>query len=184
MRAVAVDDGADVVAGAVGEKVAEAGFADEVAGGVVGLPAGDGLVCGEGVLHGFDGGVAGVADGVEDELFAFGGLAVDDSGPGDVVPDGGGLVGELGPDVDEDEVAFADGAGVGGSGFVVGVGGVGAGADVGAVLPDEVFAGHGLLEVLHHGVLVGAAVAGSGADLLPGSVEDLVNFLLGDVVGG
>ena len=144
MRAVAVDFGADVVAGAVGEPVAEAGVADDVAGGVVGLPAGDGLVGGEGVLDGFDGGVAGVADGGEDELFALGGLAVDDAGPGDVVPDGGGVVGELGPDVDEDEVAFADGAGVGGGGLVVRVGGVGAGGDVGAVLPDEAFAGDGL----------------------------------------
>ena len=41
-----------------------------------------------------------------------------------------------------------------------------------------------MLEVLHHGVFGGAAVAGAGADLFPGSVEDLVYFLLGDVVGG
>ncbi len=91
---------------------AEAGGADDVAGGVVGLPAGDGLVGGEGGLDGVDGGVAGVADGGEDELLAVGGLAVDDAGPGDVVLDGVGAVGELGPDVDEDEVAGADGAGV------------------------------------------------------------------------
>ncbi len=142
--AVAVDFGADVVAGAVGEGVAEAGFDDEAAGGVVGLPACDGLVGGEGFLHGFDGGVAGVADGGEDELLAVGGFAVDDAGPGDVVPDGGGVVGELAPDVDEDEVAGADGAGVGGGGLVVRVGGVGAGGDVGAVLPDEVRAARGL----------------------------------------
>jgi hypothetical protein len=56
-----------------------------------------------------DGGVAGVADGVEDELLALGGFAVDDAGPGDVVPDGLGLLASFGPDVDEDEVAGADG---------------------------------------------------------------------------
>src|SRR5258708_10120458 len=95
MCAVAVEDGADVVAGAMGEKVAEAGFADDVAGGVVGLPAGDGSICGKGLLHGFDGGVAGVADGGEDELLAGRGFAAYDTSPGDVVPDGGGLVGEL-----------------------------------------------------------------------------------------
>ena len=90
VRAVAVELGRDVVAGAMGERVAEAGCADEAAGGFVGLPAGDGLVGGEGLLRRRDGGVAGVADGGEDELFALGGLAVDDAGPGDVVPDGGG----------------------------------------------------------------------------------------------
>ena len=95
-----------------------------------------------------------------------------------------GVVGELGPDVDEDEVAVADGAGVGGGGLVVRVGGVGAGGDVGAVLPDQAFAGHGLLEVLHHGVFVGAAAAGAGADLFPAGVEDGVDGFLGDVVGG
>jgi hypothetical protein len=42
--AVAVEFGGDVVAGAVGEELAEAGVADDGAGGVVGLPAGDGLV--------------------------------------------------------------------------------------------------------------------------------------------
>jgi len=41
--AVAVEFDRDVVAGAVGELVGETGRADEVAGGVVGLPAGDGL---------------------------------------------------------------------------------------------------------------------------------------------
>jgi hypothetical protein len=36
-----------------------------------------------------DGCVAGVADGVEDALLEFGGLAADDAGPGDVVVDAG-----------------------------------------------------------------------------------------------
>ena len=144
VRAVAVERDFDVVAGAVGEEVAEAGVADDGAGGVVGLPAGDGAALGVGALDGCDGGVAGVADGVEDELLAGGGFAADDGGPGDVVPDGGGVglggidgVGQLGPDVDEDEVAGADGAGGFGGGLVVGVGGVGAGAAVGAVVGPE-----------------------------------------------
>ncbi len=94
--AVAVEDDGDVVAGAVGKEVAEAGVADDGAGGVVGLPACDGaggLARGGrvGALYGFDGGVAGVADGVEDELLAGGGFAAEDAGPCDVVPDGGGI---------------------------------------------------------------------------------------------
>ena len=44
--AVAVEFGRDVVAGAVGEAVGEACVADDVAGGVVGLPACDGGVGG------------------------------------------------------------------------------------------------------------------------------------------
>ena len=142
--AVAVEGDFDIVAGAVGEEVAEAGVADDGAGGVVGLPAGDGAALGVGALDGFDGGIAGVADGVEDELLAGGGVASDDAGPGDVVPDGGGIGlfgiacgGELGPDVDEDEVAGADGAGGFAGGLVMGVGGVGAGAAVGAVVGPE-----------------------------------------------
>ncbi len=95
-----------------------------------------------------------------------------------------GSSGEFAPDVDEDEVAFADAAGVGGGGFVVGVGGVGAGADVGAVLPDQIGAPKAFLKVLHHGEFGGAAVAGAGADLFPGGVEDLVDVFLRDVVGG
>ena len=73
MGSVAVELGAYVVAGAVGEEFCEAGVADEVATGVVGLVAGDGVVGGEGLLDGFDGGVAGVANGGEDELLAVGG---------------------------------------------------------------------------------------------------------------
>src|SRR5205085_1773261 len=87
------------------------------------------------------------------------------------------------PDVDEDEVAFADATGVGGGGFVVGVGGVGAGRDVGAVVPYEVGAGETFLKKLHHGVFGGAAVAGAGADLFPGGVQNLVDVFLRDVVG-
>ncbi len=44
----------------------------------------------------------------------------------------------------------------------MGVGGVGADGDVGAVLGDEAFARDGLLEELDDGVLVGAAVRGRG----------------------
>ncbi len=93
VSAIAMEFGGDVVTGAVGEPFAEACGTDDVAGGVVGLPACDGGAGGEGLLDGGDGGVSGVTDGVEDQVFAFGGLAVDDAGPGDVVPDGFGAVG-------------------------------------------------------------------------------------------
>ncbi len=45
-------------------------------------------------------------------LLALGGLAIDDAGPGDVVPDGAwGVL--AGPDVDEEKSAGGDGAAVG-----------------------------------------------------------------------
>ncbi len=63
--------------------------ADDGAGGVVGLPAGDGgWSAAKACFDDGDGGIAGVADGVEDALLAVGGFAADDAGPGDVVMDG------------------------------------------------------------------------------------------------
>ena len=183
--AVAVELGCDVVAGAVGEPGGEAGGGDEIAGGVVGLPAVDGDVGGVGVFDGFTGGEARVADGVEDLGFAGGGGAVEDSGPGDVVPDGLGVVGQLGPDVDEEEVAVADGAGGVGGGFVVGVGGVGAGGAVGPVVGEEAFAGDALLEEGDDVVFgEGAVGADRVGDVLPAGGEDAVEAHLGFVVGG
>jgi hypothetical protein len=185
MGAIAVELGRNIVAGPVGEEVGEACRADDGAGGVVGLPAGDGGVGGEGLLDDGDGGVAGIADSVEDEVLAVGGFAVDDAGPGDVVPDGLGVVGELGPDVDEDEVAAADGFGGGAGGLVVGVGGVGADGDVGAVLGDHASLCDSALEEFDDGEFVSAAVgADAGADLAPAFGEDVVEAALGFVVGG
>jgi len=60
-------------------------------------------------LHRFDGSIACVANSVEDEVLALGGLAVDDAGPGDVVPDPRPAGWRVSPDVDEDEVALANG---------------------------------------------------------------------------
>ena len=68
VRAGAVNLVGDVVAGAVHEEIAEAGVADDGAGGVVGLEAVDGAVFGEGLLDGCDGGVTGVADGIKNHL--------------------------------------------------------------------------------------------------------------------
>ena len=132
----------DVVAGSMGELVSESGGADYGAGCVVGLKAANGAVGREGLLDGGDGGVAGGADYFKDVLLAGGGLAAYDAGPGDVIKDAGGLV-ETGPDVDEEEVAVADGVGLGGGGLVVGVRRVGVDADVGAIVEGEACAAHG-----------------------------------------
>ena len=145
VRAGAVNLVRDVVAGAVREEVAEAGGANDGAGGIVGLKAANGAVRGEGLLDGGDGGIARMADGRKDESAPSLRFAADDAGPGDVVKDAAGLV-ETAPDIDEEEVAFADGRGVLGGGLVVLVGGVGVDADVGTVFPDETLAAAWLRE--------------------------------------
>jgi hypothetical protein len=183
MRSAAMQVRGDAVAGAMGEEVGETGGTDDVSGSLIGLPASNGLVVGVGLGDGGDGGVAGVANGGEDELLALGGLAVHHAGPGDVVEDGVGLGGELAPDIDEDEVAGADGAGGFGRGLVVGVGGVGADGDVGAMLPGEAVGAHGGLEVLDHGDLAGARGAGAAADLYEGFGEEGVDAATGFKVG-
>ena len=71
MRAGAVNLVGDVVAGAVDEEFAEAGVADNGAGGIVGLESVNGAVLCEGVLDRCDGGVAGAADGIKNQLLFF-----------------------------------------------------------------------------------------------------------------
>jgi hypothetical protein len=88
VRAAAVDLGADVVAGAVGEEFGEAGGADDVAGGVVCLPAGDGRGGGVGCSMAAMAASRASRTVVKMRLLAVGGLAGDDAGPGDVVVDG------------------------------------------------------------------------------------------------
>jgi hypothetical protein len=118
-------------------------------------------------------------------VLALGGLAADDAGPGDVVPDGGGVV-ELGPDVDEDEVAGADGREEVAGGLVVGVGGVGAGGAVGAVVGEEAFAAmpSRRKSTMANSSMARRAAAGAVADVLPAGGEDWVDLLLGGEVGG
>jgi len=114
----AVDRVRDVVAGAVGKVFAETSSADHVAGGIVGLESANRAAGGEGLFDRGDGGIAGVADGLKHKLLALGRRAANDAGPRDVVVNRVGPV-ELAPDIDEQEVALADGRGVVGAGIVV-----------------------------------------------------------------
>ena len=105
----------NIVARAVGEPLAKTGRANDVACGVIGLPAWDRATLGIGALHDLDRGIAGIAHGVEDELLAGCGFAANDASPRDVVPDRGRVrllriarCRQLRPDVDQDEVAVAD----------------------------------------------------------------------------
>ena len=79
--------GGDVVAGAMGEVITEAGVLDHLASGIVCFEAVDWEIVGEGLLDDGDSGVAGVADGLEDLAFEVSWLAADDACPGDVVMD-------------------------------------------------------------------------------------------------
>ncbi len=107
--AVAVGFLADAVAGAVEERVAIAGLFDHVAGSLVNLPTLQWLLFGEGVLHAGDGGVAGLRHDLKDLFIFLGDLGADKAGPGEVAIDRSRFV-ELGPEIDQDEVALADDA--------------------------------------------------------------------------
>ena len=189
MRARAVDFMGDVVAGAMGKVVCKAGSADDGASRIVSFESADRAVFGEGLLDGIDGCVAGVAHGLKDELLALGGLAANDSSPGDVVINAFGVV-DLAPDVDEQEVAFFDFCGAFGGRFVVRVGAVGVDADVGSVLPDKVLAA--FMPSLSHCTMSNSVSlpclplrgTQAAADLFPAFFKDFVDGFLSDGVAG
>ena len=112
MRSIAMQGGRDVMPGAMGKELRQPRSADHVAGRIIRFPAGDGLRGRVGCLDLRDRGVAGIAHRVENVLFPRSGFAAGYGGPRHVVPDRirllagrNGLVGELGPAVNQDEVA-------------------------------------------------------------------------------
>src|SRR5579863_10497258 len=111
------------------EVISEAGVANDSAGRIVGLPSCNRLVGGKRLLHGSDSRIPGLRNGGEDLALSFAGLAPDHSGPGDVVEAGSRAV-HASPDVNEQEIAFADGLRECGRWFVMGVGAVGIYGDV------------------------------------------------------
>src|SRR5579875_1341733 len=87
MRAIAMQFDGDVVARAMREEGTEATGVNDLPGGIVRLPARDGLSRGVGGFDACDGRIPRIAHKVEDLPFAPSGLAADDARPGDVVPD-------------------------------------------------------------------------------------------------
>ena len=124
--AVAVEDGADVVAGTVDEVVRVVSLGDYRAGDVVYLPALDGLVIRQPLAYEGDGRVSCSFDDFEDFALAEGDLFTGacEGHPGIVGVDCA-RVGQVRPEVEEDQVTALDGAVIGGGGFVVRVAGVG-----------------------------------------------------------
>src|SRR5688572_29801300 len=156
---------------------------DELAGGLIDLPAGD-LAPGLGrFLHGAHANVARIAHDLEDLAMAIAGGLADEAAPGDVVEDGAGLD-ELGPDVEQNEVAFLDGLRGGGTRLVVRVAAVRVHAHDGRVFGHQALAPEGLQDPLLHQVLIGAAVAHATADLLEALGHDAVDLLARGVVRG
>ena len=127
--AVAVNGLADVVAGAMIKIFCVAGFFDDGAGGVVDLPALQRLAGGDAGEDEIDGGVAGGFDDAENFGEFFGDFSAEIADPGDVVVDAAGF-GLLGEDVEEEEVAFANGRGGFARRAVMWIAGVGVYGDV------------------------------------------------------
>jgi len=106
--AVSVDFGGDGVAGAVNEVISEPGVLDVRTNRAVNLPTGNGAILLDGFLNGLHTHVAGVAHGRKDLFHAVRRRFTDKASPGDVVVDRAGSV-FLTPDIEQNEIAFADG---------------------------------------------------------------------------
>src|ERR1039458_2144721 len=197
--AVGMHFGSDGVAGAVDEIVSELGLLDVVADGLIHLPSGDGLVRGDGVLRGLYADVAGLGDNFENFAMAVRGLA-HDADPGDVVINRAWFI-FFAPDVEQNEVAFANGHRMRRARLVVRIAAVGVDGDDGRIVGDHVLARETFFEPVLNFVFSGASVAHAAANLLEGlggervdhvaSFEvglDLIvapsGFELGDEVGG
>lgn len=124
--AVGVDRGADAVTGTMDKVVREASLGDYRASDVVYLPALDGLIFRQPLTHEGDGRVSCSFDNLEHFALAerdlFNGAS--EGHPGIVGVDCA-RVGQVRPEVEEDQVAALYGTVIGGSGFVVGVAGIG-----------------------------------------------------------
>ncbi len=181
--ALAVVGDADRVAGTVDEGVAEARLADEFAGGVVHLEAPHGLVR-EAAAHQVPGGVAAAGHDVENLLLAVGGRGVADADPGDVRVDARGRL-LLGPQVDEQEIALADGRGAVRPGLVMRIGAVGVDAHDGVRLGPQAGMVEGVQDEALDGVFVDLVALPQGVGhTIEGFEGDAVEVHVGAPVPG
>src|SRR5271154_5992229 len=149
MRAVAVDFSRDIVAGAMGKRLSKTGLANDGAGGVVRLPTGNRSARRESRLDKRDGRIAGIADGLKDQLLASSRFAPYDASPGYVVKDRIRPV-HSSPYVDEYKIPIADRLCSLFGCHVVRVGSVCVNRNIGRVFPDQALAAHSLRQPLHH----------------------------------
>src|SRR5581483_3163192 len=125
--------------GAVNEVVAETFFLDVIAHGAIDFPSGNHAAGRNGVLNGFHAGITPVADNSKYFAHTVGRRFADESRPGNVVINSpGGVL--LCPDIEQDEVALANGSGVGGAGLVMRVPAIAVNRNDGRIVGDEVLA--------------------------------------------
>ncbi len=173
--------GADRVPGTVDKVFAESRAFDDAARCLIDLPARDGPRGGHRVDHQPRGGLARIAHDLKDSPLALVGLA-DDAGPGDVVIDRAGSI-QLGPDIEQDEVAGLKIAGEFLIGLIMRVSGICAGGNDRRRIGHQVLALKCLFDPLADGPLVPAAVADAMADLLKCGGHDGVHVIAGGEVG-
>src|SRR5262249_32629060 len=126
--------------------------------------------------------VAGAGHDLKDRLVLFGNAIADEADAGQVAVDASGLV-ELGPEVDQDEIAAADRRVGFGVGLVVRIAAVGGGCGDRAVVGGQPVT----VEVVDDGGLDrafadGAAVPGSLGDQVPGHVVGRLGVCFGFAV--
>src|SRR6185437_2095200 len=159
--ATAVDLGGNVVTGAMGKIFAETGIPDYAARRIVSLPSSDRFVGRKSAFHQLDNFIAGRRDGSENLLFTICRLAIDDTGPGDVVEDRAWRIFST-PDIDQHEIPDLDRLGIGSARIIVWIGGIPIDGNVRSILRNDLFPPHGLTQPLHHGKLR-QPVAGTAA---------------------
>ena len=98
---------ADGVAGAMDEPIAEAGFLDRVAGGPIDLPTLQRFLLGERIFDALHGRIAPGRHDVEDLRVLVGDVVADKRSPRQIAVDGSRLI-DLGPEIDEHEIALAN----------------------------------------------------------------------------
>src|SRR5437868_15494641 len=98
---------------------------------------------------------------MENLLLSLGRRLPDDPGPGNVVEDGVRLI-QLGPHIQQDEIAFADGSALFCAGSVVRIAAVLIHADNGGIVRHQMLAFEALDDPLLNLEFTGAAVASAG----------------------
>src|SRR5580693_5693256 len=160
-----MDLGSNGVPSPMNEVVAEASRLDVISRCPVHFPSTHRAATGDAFLHHFYSGVACVANHSENFLHSSRWRVAHEAGPGDVVIDGARRI-LLGPNVEQNEITFANGRRVFSVWFVVRIAAMGVDSDDGRIVRHQILALESLHEPLLNLMLVRPPVTHSQPDFL------------------
>src|SRR5262249_42620658 len=138
VSAVGMDLGSDRVTSPVNEVIAKASLLDVISCGPVNFPSTNVASVGNAFLNRSHASVARVANHGEDFAHPVGRRFAYEPGPGNVVVDRPRSI-SLGPDIEQNKVAFMDSGGIFSPGFVMGIAAVGVDTDDGRIVSYQIF---------------------------------------------